>query len=302
MSPAPHYSRATLLILDGRKDDQPPKRLSLTRKRHATPSLSLQASRTSVPSISRPPPIMHEDDNDDDSASIDMEWLPPSTSETTTHRRPHPLQEVSPNRSPRKSGEVPPEKKVPEISSETIWKPSTRTVSPEKAEQHDADNLAAPATVSEHKVPPTFSRPHEQLTADLTELLNRQTASRPGSASANAIPQKRKSRPLGRASSGISNRSLSASAQSENPSQGADAAVDGFTAAAVTQPAPPSTQLGYETPEAEMHRLQMGKKMGMTFSDEGGLKRVASVGTVKDSSFNSDAGVANRVKGRSRAR
>lgn len=249
----------------------------------------------------RPPPIVHEDEDDIDSASIDTEALPPLPSEKLSQRRAHPLQEVSPNLSPRKSREPSPEKKARHPSSETVGKPSSRNVSPEKDSHAEPEEAATDPSVTEPSEPAKFSRPREQLTAELTELLHRQTASRPGSASTANPPHKRKSRPLGRAPSGISNRSLSASAQSDSLSQGPDAAVDGFTAA-VTEPAPPSTQLGYETADAEAHRLQMSKKMGMSFQEEGGLKRVASVGTVKDSSFSSDAGVGNRVKGRQRAR
>lgn len=274
----------------------------MTRKKHATPSLSLQSARTPAPTVTRPPPIVHDDDEDGDSASIDTEVLPPLVFGKTSQGQSHPLQEVSPNRSPRKSSQSSHEKKAIEISSETVGKPSSRTVSPEKsAGQEKSCELVAGAAAPEVEEAAKFSRPREQLTADLTELLNRQTASRPGSVSATVPPHKRKSRPLGRAPSGISNRSVSASAQSETLSQDLDATVDGYTAA-VPEPAPPSTQLGYETADAEAHRLQMSKKMGMMFQDEGGLKRVASVGTVKDSSFGSDAGVGNRVKGRQRAR
>lgn len=170
-------------------------------------------------------------------------------------------------------------------------------MSPDKEALQEPHDTNAGAALSEISKSARLARPRQQLTADLAELLSRQTASRPGSASGSAPPHKRKSRPLGRALSGISNRSLSASAQSETLSQNTDAAVDGFTAA-VTEPAPPSTQLGYETAETEAHRL----KMGMAFQDEGGLKRVASVGTVKDGSFGSGIGVGNRVKGRQRAR
>lgn len=241
---------------------------------------------------------MHEDD---DAASIDTEALPPLPSNTKSQRRSHPLQEVSPNCSPLKTSETLHEKRDIEISSETLGKRSSRTVSPDKDAPQGVCDPTLDMATSDPREPTKILRPHEQLTADLTELLNRQTASRPGSASAPLPPHKRKSRPLGRAPSGISNRSLSASAQSDSLSQNADAAVDGFTAA-VAEPAPPSTQLGYETADAEAHRLQMSKKMGTALQDEGGLKRVASVGTVKDSSLSADAGVGNRVKGRQRAR
>lgn len=283
--------------MDGRKDDQPPKRLSTIRKRHATPSLPLQASRSHAPQVPRAP-IVHEDD-DADPASIDTEALPPLPSAKPAERQSHPLQEVSPNRSPRKASSQQ-AKKAAGISSETFGKPSSRTVSPEKDASPKPPDAATVGVASEsNEQQQGFSRPREQLTADLTELLNRQTASRPGSACASAPPAKRKSRSLGRAASGISSRSLSVC---DVLSQSADAAaVDGFSAA-VAEPAPPSTQLGYETPEAEAHRLQMGKRMGMQFSEEGGLRRVASVGTVRDSSFGSEGGVGGRVKGRRGAR
>lgn len=158
----------------------------------------------------------------------------------------------------------------------------------------DADVGAVSADMPEDA---GLARPREQLTADLAELLSRQTASRPGSASETVPSHKRKSRPLGRAPSGISNRSLSASAHSDTLPQNPDAAVDGFTAA-VAEPAAPSTQLGYETADTEAHRLKMGK----AFQEESGLKRIASVGTVKDGSFTSGPGLGTRVKGRQRAR
>lgn len=252
-----------------------------------------------MPTLLRPPIV--DEDEDHDSASLDAEALPPSPSDDPKLSRSRPLQEVSPNRSPRKISQTSHKKKKAEVSSEALGRPSSRTVSPEKdlpPEPHETAINAALTKPAEHQ---SFSRPREQLTADLTELLNRQTASRPGSASATVPPPKRKSRPLGRAASGVSNRSLSASAPSDHLSQSADAAVDGFAAVAA-EPAPPSTQLGYETPEAEAHRLQMSKKMGMKIQEEGGLRRVASVGTVKDRSFSSDAGVGTRVKGRRGAR
>ena len=65
---------------------------------------------------------------------------------------------------------------------------------------------------------------------------------------------------------------------------------------------PPGTQLGYETPEAEAHRLQMSKKMGTKLQDDLGLKRVASVGTVKDATLGSEAGVGGRVRAKGRGK
>jgi hypothetical protein len=76
---------------------------------------------------------------------------------------------------------------------------------------------------------------------------------------------------------------------------------DGFNTAKEV-PLPPSTQLGYETPEAEAHRLQMSKKMGTKLQDDHGMKRVASVGTVKDTTPGSEAGVSGRVRGKQRSK
>ena len=76
---------------------------------------------------------------------------------------------------------------------------------------------------------------------------------------------------------------------------------DGFNAAREA-PLPPSTQLGYETPEAEAHRLQMSKKMGTKLQDDHGMKRVASVGTVKDTTSGGEAAVSGRVRGKGRGK
>jgi hypothetical protein len=60
--------------------------------------------------------------------------------------------------------------------------------------------------------------------------------------------------------------------------------------------------LEYESADAEALRLQMSKRMGKRAEEEGGLKRVASVGTVKDSAAMAEAGVGGRVRGRGRAK
>ena len=67
-------------------------------------------------------------------------------------------------------------------------------------------------------------------------------------------------------------------------------------------PLPPSTQLGYETPEAEAHRLQMSKKMGTKLQDDSGLTRLASVGTVKDTAIISQSNVGGKLRAKHKGR
>ncbi|TKA62188.1 hypothetical protein B0A55_12098 [Friedmanniomyces simplex] len=136
-----------------------------------------------------------------------------------------------------------------------------------------------------------------------------------------AHPPKRKNRPLGRSASGIGNRPISASAQHPDhaggspgllPSETTDSAADGFANFSKGAPLPPpSTQLGYETADAEAHRLVMEKKMKVSLQDESSGTRVASVGMVRDSfvtgaggggSGSGEAGVGSRLRGRHRTK
>ena len=282
--------------LDGSKDSSAPKRLSNTRSRHATLSLSLQAAKT-APTVTmrKPQPIVHEDD--DDSPSLDGELLPAATTTPVSQ----PLQELSPNKSPRKTSAT--SKDGDEDTSsrrEDQFKPSSHTTSPSKPGSPPKPLNTLSRATSNAEAPPQ-ARPESELRADLLGLLNsRSGASKTSSATGSQPQQNRKNRKLGRAPSGISNRS--ASAQSEHvspalPPEISESAADGFSVSREA-PAPPSTQLGYETPEAEAHRLQMSKKMGTKLQDDSGMKRLASLGTVKDSTLSGDAGVGNRVKGR----
>ena len=243
---------------------------------------------------------MYEDD--DDSPSLDSELIDAATA---CSKHSQPLQEVFPNLSPREASdrsnaEVQNAKVNPLNPAQT----RSRTVSTSKPASPPESPRASTETSNIDQQQPS-ARPQADLTADLAELLNRQTTSRPGSAIAPET-HKRKSRPLGRALSGISNRSASVSNRSEHaspalPSAMSESAVDGFGVSR-EQPLPPSTQLGYETPEAEAHRLQMSKKMGTKLQDDaGGLRRVASLGTVKDSLLSEDV-VGSRLRGRQRAK
>jgi len=57
----------------------------------------------------------------------------------------------------------------------------------------------------------------------------------------------------------------------------------------------PSTQLGYETPEAEQARLQMAKRMGTSFDDEMVGRRVERLGVVKDATTSINGGGGARA-------
>lgn len=171
---------------------------------------------------------------------------------------------------------------------------------------------APPSPQSPPRSPPKHAehppaRLQEELTANLASLLQQQIASRPDSAGSSDLPlQKRKNRPLGRSLSGINNRSASASMHSDIgsgspalPSEVPESDESQFVATETVLP--PSTQLGYETADAEAHRSLMEKRMKVKLLDEGGGRRVASVGTVKDSG-EGDAGVGGRVRGRLRTK
>lgn len=272
-----------------RKDEQRLKRLSTTRTKHATPSLSLQTTGQDPPKVkTKPQPIVHEDD--DDEAPILRGLLLERPTESS-QRTSQPLQELSPNRSPRKII----------IDSEILRGEYGRvkgdTASPIKTALSSCTGIGT--NVDE----PATTRARPELDADISDLF-KSASSRPSSATGMRSLQTRKKRPLGRAPSGISNRSTSISNHSDRPStvlpsdESFDPAIEGFAPPPAV--VPPSTQLGYETPEAEAHRLELAKALGKDFEDEEGFKRIASVGTVKDAATNFDTGVGNRVKGRHR--
>lgn len=101
--------------------------------------------------------------------------------------------------------------------------------------------------------------------------------------------QRLKSRKLGRAPSGsnLMSRSLSGStgAAADDGEEGQEGRSSG-----PQQPELPSTQLGYEAPEAEQARLQMAKRMGTSYSDDSVGRVVEKVGMVKDAATSSGGG------------
>jgi len=321
-----------------RREDAAPQRLSNIRKKHATPSLSLQASKPQPkPTTRKPAPFVHEDDDealsvniedrpapkpqskpaarkpapfvhedDDEPAFVTTEDLPAlAPTVELPPKRSQPLQELSPNLSPPKGSQ----------------KQVTEDGEAEKPAQKTSDTLGpsspkpfvAPASPKSPRRTPNLEpqqpapRPREELEADLAALLNRQS-SRPGSSTSDALPQKRKNRPLGRSASGIGPRTASSAASDQTGSplvqhEVSGDAADGFSSFAKEAPLPPSTQLGYDSGEGEQHRAMMEKRLKITLQDESSGKRVASLGTVKDSSSTGgEGGVAGRVGRRTRTK
>lgn len=164
------------------------------------------------------------------------------------------------------------------------------------------------ATENEDDVSPVTDQPpsrgHPDWTADLASLVEQQR--RTNSSEHHQPAERLKHRKLGRAASGSSfgTRTTTGSTTANNDHGVAEASFSESSehAAGVGSfpSAPeglPSTQLGYETPEAEAARQQIAKRMGTSYVDEGAGTRLASLGTVRDSSA-----AANSTGGRSRNR
>ncbi|KAK5118884.1 hypothetical protein LTR62_000094 [Meristemomyces frigidus] len=293
-----------------KKDDFVSKRLSGTRRKHATASLALKTttSITGQPARKRAPFVL-EDEESDDPTSVTSPGIlaPPELARSCAQ----PLKERSPNASPHKGNNL------SRVLQETIG--DHRIVDLKLHEMLDS-------TVDEHDIvppPPPGSTPplpaqpvednpesgqhppprlREELTADLAALLHRQSTN-----ATTSEPQKRKNRKLGRSTSSLANRSVSVSANS-TPSLTRQATNPDYEAGSRTNFAhpsaaiPPGTQLGYETTDAEEHRVMMEKSMKVSLQDSTSGKRVASVGMIKDSFVGGEAGVGKRVRGRNRVK
>lgn len=268
---------------------EPSIRLSNTRRKHATPSLPLQTSRPTARPQRSLQPFVHEDDDDDDddgiAAPARLEGAAPDLEQpdASAEQKSHPLQELDPNASPRK--ENPLDEDVAVVGDTLIGDDAQKAM--EKYRRLSSDSKTASQTLTARQTEPEVTEPREpnqDAIASLAAIVqNRQQTTsntRPSPTTDEVAPvKKRKQKPLGRAVSSM-NRSFSGSGMQmffENP-DGEDERPD----VGLSAPAPPSTQLGYETLETEAHRQQMGKKMGLAMDDNGGGKRVASLGTVKD--------------------
>lgn len=240
---------------------------------------------------------MHEDDdededdnehNDDDTAAQVQGENTGTAHDTST--RVVPLQAISPNASPRKQPHNDQQKATPPIEDHD----SPPAVNTEDQTEVGADtNEEQPSPADEQ--PADSERLQTDWTANLASLMERQQR-RTASSEHHTPAQRLKHRKLGRAASGSSfaSRTNSGSAAANH---GEKSFSDSSESLAAAQEDLPSTQIGYETLEAEAARMQMAKRMGTSYSDESSGTRLASLGTVRDST--APAGAAG---GRSRNR
>lgn len=241
-------------------------------------------------------PFVHEDD-DDENDENDSGFTPPAVNDEHVPKhdssRGRPLRSISPNASPRKSPSVDHQKPTPPaeegVYEDVSKKPITLEIAVPRPSEDEVPSNPPPQ-------PPT--RPQVDWTADLASLVERQQQ-RTTSSEHHTPAQRLKRRKLGRAASGsgLSHRTASGStAVNPEPISG-ESFSDSLDSPSVPQEELPSTQIGYETLEAEAARAQMAKRMGTNYSDEGTGMRLASLGTVRDS-----AGPATAPGGRARNR
>lgn len=267
------------------------------RKRQATPSLPLQAHKTNPKPAKPTGPFVHEDEDEDDQAPVDLDQVPTATPHAIEiPERAPPLQNISPNASPRRPPSVSRDKDPSEDKKRTD--DNTNGTGSHK-------KTTPPTTDEEQAAPP--SNPHPERaqadwTADLASLVQRQQLRTASSEHQNPL-QRMKHRKLGRAASGssLTNRTNSGSTSVNQGAESTEASFEGESngvdSLSAGQEGLPSTQIGYETPEAEAARLQMAKRMGTSYTDDSAGTRLASLGTVRDSS-----GPASAPGGRARNR
>ena len=217
-------------------------------------------------------PFVHEDEDADElpAPALDTDLPIASDLPVLSPRRSQPLQEMSPNASPRR--QLPDQKQEP-LETSDADQPTKEKVKPSTTPPNEDLHSTTPAPATE---PPM--RTETDHAAHLASLIS----NRRGHTSPAEPVQRIKSRKLGRAPSGsnLMSRSLSGSTGAAAAEDGDDG--DERTSSGLQQPELPSTQLGYEAPEAEQARLQMAKKMGTSFPDDTVGKRVEKVGMVKD--------------------
>jgi DNA replication regulator DPB11 len=294
------------------KENQALSRLSNTRKRQTTPSLPLQARKQSPNPKAPPPagPFVHEDEDDEDDDPGYHVSADDNPSADPGPEKAVPLQNISIN-SPRKPSSA----EIGTVKTSTERHHSLdgslnveRTVDGNPARTDPDTNGAPLPTESEIHAPQSepqpLVRPQAEWTADLASLMEKQQR-RPSSEHINNPAQRLKHRKLGRAISGssLTSRTNDASKSAQLHHQDTGSKENSFSespeelSTAARETDLPSTQIGYETPEAEAARRQMAKRMGMDYSDESVGTRLASLGTVRDSASSAAAG-----GGRSRTR
>jgi len=297
------------------KDNQTLSRLSNTRKRQTTPSLPLQARKTSPkPKAPLPAgPFVHEDEDEDDEDPGYHVGGDDNTSADPVPGKAVPLQDISTN-SPRKPSSAEPI--AAKISTERhpsldgsldVEEPVEKNPARIDTDRNEAPSHAENETLAPLPTPQPPVRPQAEWTADLASLMEKQQR-RPSSEHTNNPAQRLKHRKLGRAISGssLSNRANDVSTSAQLLHQDTTASKDtSFSESPEDDPASreadlPSTQIGYETLETEAARRQMAKRMGMDYSDESVGTRLASLGTVRDSAGSGGANGGGRSRTRPR--
>lgn len=250
-------------------------------------------------------PFVHEDENDEDAKDGPSSRADKPACKGEANSLPNrsaPLRSISSNASSGKpaTSDEPEEKQENEshVASKHI-----RTSSNNAEGFTATENEDDVSPVNQVDQPP--SRGHADWTADLASLVEQQQR-RTNSSEHHQPAERLKHRKLGRAASGSSfgTRTTTGSTTANNDQGVTEASFSESSeqaAGAGSFPSAPeglpSTQLGYETPEAEAARQQIAKRMGTSYADEGVGTRLASLGTVRDSSA-----AANATGGRSRNR
>ena len=314
-------ARSNSINTKSAKDSQTLSRLSNTRKRQTTPSLPLQARRSSPkPQAPLPAgPFVHEDEDDDEDDApgyhVNGDDAPPADPGPA---KVVPLQSISTN-SPRKPSSA--ENHAAKTSIEhshnvngpfDVEENTEKTPTRAEPDTNEATVPTEAETPAPLPTPQPPIRPQAEWTADLASLMEKQQR-RPSSEHTNNPAQRLKHRKLGRAISGssLANRThdASTSAQSlhhqdtaskENSFSESPEDPPAAAAAASREADLPSTQIGYETLESEAARRQMAKRMGMEYSDESVGTRLASLGTVRDSAGSGGANGGGRSRTRPR--
>jgi hypothetical protein len=249
---------------------------------------------------------VHEDDDDDDDDEGDdyvknvLGMTVDGENDVTTDQlsvKAAPLRAISSNASSRKRPSVDEQKEDPPGEDEAASK-DTHTNEPTDTNVNNAKATSPP--VDEPPAPLPATRPQADWTADLASLMEKQQR-RTALSDHHTPAQRLKYRKLGRAASGgnLTNRTNSASTTLNQEAQHGDLSFSGSPdSLSAPQAELPSTQIGYETLEAEAARMQMAKRMGTSYSDESTGTRMASVGTVRDSA--AAASAPGRARNRQR--
>lgn len=233
-------------------------------------------------------PFVHEHDDDDDqtvtTAQDDCVNHLALSLRVLNHQ---PLTDISPNASPHK----------PQPSIEDSFSKPTKLGSPPIADQSigQLDSTSTKPTPSLGPAEPTPPPPPDYYTASLASLMShRRGVSHLSTSSSTSDPTQHRQKPrkLGRAesNSNLTNRSHSGATDLSTRQDLYDLAEGEDASSAREVQQPPSTQLGYETPEAEAAKLMMAKKLGTVIGDESSGTRLKSLGTVKDTASGGGGG------------